>query len=55
MYKPRDYRKPLMMRFRGLDGLRAFIRLLKAPPERYDAEKEADKALRDLRRQGARL
>lgn len=55
MYKPRDYSKPLTIKFKGIEGLKAYIDLLKTPPVKYDAEKEAQKALQELRKQGAKL
>ena len=39
MYMPRDYSKPMMIKFKGIEGLRAYIRLLKTPPVKYDAAK----------------
>lgn len=55
MYTLRDYRKPLMLKFKGKEGLRAYIKLLKMPAVKYDAKKEAQKALADLRKQGAKI
>ena len=55
MYMPRDYSKPLMIKFKGIQGLRAYIQLLKTPPVKYDAEKKAEEALQALRKQGAKI
>ena len=55
MYTPRDYSKPMMIKFKGIEGLRAYIRLLKTPPAKYDAAKKADEALQALRKQGAKI
>ncbi|MBR1508393.1 MAG: hypothetical protein IJ619_10370 [Eubacterium sp.] len=55
MYKPRDYSKPLMLRLNGPEGLRAYIRIFKTPPVKYDAAKKAEEALKELREQGARI
>lgn len=55
MYMPRDYSKPLMIKFKGIQGLRAYIRLLKTPPVKYDATKKAEEALQALRKQGAKI
>ena len=52
---PRDYSKPLMIKFKGIQGLRAYIQLLKTPPVKYDAEKKAEEALQALRKQGAKI
>ncbi|MBQ9438690.1 MAG: hypothetical protein IJU50_10210 [Lachnospiraceae bacterium] len=55
MYKPRDYSKPLFIRLKGLQGLKAYIKILKAPAVKYDAEKAAEEALKNLRKQGAKI
>ncbi len=55
MYKPRDYSKPMTIKFKGVQGLRAYIKLLKTPPVKYDANKKAEEALQALRKQGAKL
>ena len=55
MYKPRDYSKPMTIKFKGVQGLRAYIKLLKTPPIKYDANKKAEEALQALRKQGAKL
>ena len=55
MYKPRDYSKPLIVRFKGINGLKAYVKLLKTPPVNYDADKEAKNALINLKKQGAKL
>lgn len=55
MYKPRDYSKPMMIKFKGLEGLKAYIRLLKTPPVKYDADRKAEEALQELRKQGAKI
>ena len=55
MYIPRDYSKPLMIKLKGIRGLREYIRLLKTPPVKYDATKKAEEALQALRRQGAKI
>ena len=38
MYKPRDYSKPMTIKFKGVQGLKAYIKLLKTPPIKYDAK-----------------
>ena len=53
--KPRDYSKPMSIKFKGVQGLRAYIKLLKTPPIKYDANKKAEEALQALKKQGANL
>lgn len=55
MCQPRDYSKPITIKFKGVQGLRAYVKLLKTPPIKYDANKKAEEALQALRKQGANL
>ncbi len=55
MCKPRDYSKPITIKFKGVQGLRAYIKLFKTPPIKYDAHKKAEEALQALRKQGVKL
>ena len=55
MNNPRDYSRPMTIKFKGIQGLQAYIKLTKTPPIKYDANKKAEEALQALRKQGAKL
>ena len=55
MYTPRDYSKPILIKFKGVEGLKSYIRLLKTSPKKYDANRKAEEALQALRKQGAKI
>lgn len=51
----RDYTKPIMPRFRGKEGYKAYVKIVTTPPVRYDAAAESAKAAEFLRKQGLNL
>ncbi len=55
MNNPRDYSRPMTIKFKGIQGLQAYIKLAKPPPIKYDANKKAEEALQAFRKQGAKL
>ena len=48
----RDYRKPIIPVFRGVNGYRAYVEIATTPPTRYNAEEEKKKAAEFLKEQG---
>ena len=48
----RDYRQPILFVLQGEKGTRAFRKIATSKPVPYDAEKEAMKAAKKLRKQG---
>lgn len=48
----RDYSKPIVLNLRGKKGLRAYAKIATSPRVRYNAKLAAERAARNLRRQG---
>lgn len=51
----RDYSKPIMINFKGIEGHKAYIKMVTTPQKKYNAEDEAKKAAENLRKQGISL
>lgn len=48
----RDYSKPIILNLRGKKGLRTYAKIATSPRVRYNAKLAAERAARNLKRQG---
>ena len=51
-YTTRDYSKPIVLNFHGIEGFRTYLKIITTPAKKYDAAKAKEKAAENLRRQG---
>lgn len=50
--RERDYSKPILLNLRGSRGFRTYVQIVTSPRQKYDAKAAAEKAAKNLRKQG---